>query len=162
MAVSKKDEYKYLILALKSDQIESCDFDFVILTEPVNRAEISVFILNFEACLKETAVANDQKQLGTKKQAMVEFPDILLKLEGKFILENACLMCESKDLALFYDYRIYLIDIQIGRIIFTKDLAQPSMSAEFFLSPTNLESNRLYKLTAIEITDCLVALSNLS
>ena len=168
MVVNNDEEYKYLILTQKimNEDDESSasaetrsDFNFIILTEPVKTSEINLHNLSFESCIKN----KDQHRLAqAQNQITIKFPNILLKLKNKYLLDNVCMLFQSKIIVLFYDCSIFFIDSNNGMILFIKDFSLPEVDADYFLSPTNLQTNQLIKLTPVECcVDAILATSNL-
>jgi hypothetical protein len=126
--------------------------------EPVKKIEVNMHRFNFE-----TGSTNQlSDQFNTKNQVTIKFPNILLKLRGQFLLDNVCMTSKSGTMILFYDCQIHFINTKNGEVIFRKDFTGHDMGLDYFLSPTNLPSNVFNKLTPIEYTDSLIALSNLN
>ncbi len=146
-----------MILTQRIDTNVSDNFDVVILMEPVKRIEVYMHSFNFEAGLKYQL----SDQLDKKIKVTIKFPEILLKLKEQFLLDNVCMTSKTKTMILFYDCQIHFIKVPSGEVNFRKDFTRHDIGLDYFLSPTNLPSNVFNKLTPIENTDSLLAMSNL-
>ena len=78
------------------------------------------------------------------------------------LLKDTCLTSNNKLLVLFYGSQLYYINISLAKVVFSKDLSKHDINVEYFLSPTNLTSNKLEYLTPLRSTDNLFAINNLN
>jgi hypothetical protein len=154
--VSREEEFRYLVMTLKKEDTD--DFDVIFLIEPVKKIELAMYLINFETCL-ESQISD---QLNPKTLIAIKFPKILLKLKEKFLLDNVCVTSRIRTMILFYDCQIHLINLKSGEIVFHKDFTQHDIGLDYFLSPTNLPANVFEKITPIENTNSLIAMSNLN
>ena len=95
-------------------------------------------------------------------------PSCLINLEvftknTDTLLENAT-VTSTKDedacLIVFFNSMLSYFDLKTSKLIFTKDLSQHDFNKEYFLSPTNLITNKLNSLTPIVNSHNFVALNN--
>lgn len=94
----------------------------------------------------------------SKKSARIES---LIQRQSS-ILEHACLTELNSHLILFINTSLFMIDTTTGSILAQTDLAIEEIKLDYFLSPTNLNSNRLTHLTPISNSNDLLGLSNLN
>jgi len=79
------------------------------------------------------------------------------------LLENATVTSVEKNnyLVHFYNSILTYIDLKTKVVLFTIDFFKRDLNLEYFLSPTNLFSNKLKNLTSIKNTHNTLALNNL-
>ena len=64
-------------------------------------------------------------------------------------------------MVIFYDYKLFFKNNQNGVVLFEKSFSLSEIKLDYFLSPTNLESNHLRELRSFEKSESIIALSNL-
>ncbi len=147
MSFDSEDKYK---LFEESNQTAAA-LSFVLITESAKKLELTLRNLDFGH------LTSNSKQVETKP---VKFDSLVLK-SGDLLLENVCLFSKSNLLALFYDHQLFVVDTRAGSILLEKNFTMPEIKVDYFLSPTNLNSNSLFNLTPVENSNCFLALSNL-
>ena len=78
------------------------------------------------------------------------------------LLENATITSTFTEayLSVFFNSILSYYDLKSSKLILAKDLSQHDLNQEYFLSPTNLITNKLNCLTPIENSHNLIALNN--
>lgn len=78
------------------------------------------------------------------------------------LLENSALTFKNDEslLITFFNSVLSYFDTKTAKLVLRKDLSQHDMNKEYFLSPTNLITNKLICLTPIVDTHHFVALNN--
>lgn len=110
--------------------------------------------------IKIYQINETQKGLKVNKEVTIDLESAFLASSGP-VIENSCITLNINYLVLCAHHSLLFIDSSTGKVAFTKDLDGHQINVEYFLSPTNLSTNHLAKLTAIVNSDNVIALSNL-
>ena len=88
----------------------------------------------------------------------------ILTRENESLLENTAIASElfQSFLIIFFESILYYVDLKSKKNIFKIDFYKQELNQEYFLSPTNLFTNKLRSIKAIPCSHNLLALDNLS
>jgi hypothetical protein len=144
-----QDNYKLL-------NSTSTNLNLFVLTESMKTNEIKLYHIT---------ESNDEKNQPIKMSKPVQ-----VALESIFVgnnrsaIENSCITSSSNEnyVVIFTCQTLFYIDSKSGKIITSRGFVEEEINLSYFLSPTNLSTNQLFKLTNVPNSTNLVALNNLN
>lgn len=129
---------------------------FYLLIETTKPFDSKAFIEFYEIDLTK----NFKKNLKPTQSINLE----IYTFDNENLLENATVTSVNSHnyLSIYFGSILTYIDLYSNEIVFKIDFSERILNVEFFLSPTNLFSNKLRNLISMENTHNLIALNNLN